>query len=208
MSDARSPDVAAVRHVDRAQPRWFLLLDHSRDLMNRKLVELIRQPLCQELKQNDAQGVHIRAAVEPGWVGGNLFRAHVAQGAEQLAGLGSARRRQKVGGRHTGNAEVEHLEPAGLIDQDVAWLEIAMNDPFVVGILHRIAHSCQQFEASLCAETPSAREFVQGHAADELHGEERLAIFTDPGFVDLSDSGMLEPRQDLCFVVEALDELG
>ena len=115
-------------------------LDHPDDLVHRKLLELVRQPMRQELKENDAQGVHIRAPVEPGWVGGDLFWAHVAQGAEQLAGLGSARGRQKVGGGDMGDAEVEHLGLAGLIDQDVAGLEVAMNDPLVVGVLHRVAH--------------------------------------------------------------------
>ena len=201
-------DVAAVKRVDRAQPRWFLLLDHPCDLVHRKLLEVVRQPVRQQLEENDAQGVHIRAPVEPGWVGGDLFRAHVAQGAEQLAGLGSARGRQKVGGGDVGNAEVEHLGLAGLIDQDVAGLEVAMNDALVVGVLHRVAHPGQQFEARCRVETATAGVLVQGHPADELHGEERLAVFTHPRFIDLSDTGMLEPGQDLCFVAEALDELG
>jgi hypothetical protein len=66
---------------------------------------------CKE--ENDAQGVNIRAPVEPGWVGGDPFWAHVAQGAEQLAGLSSARGRQKVGGGDVRDAEVEHLGLAG-----------------------------------------------------------------------------------------------
>ncbi len=162
----------------------------------------------QELKENDAQGVHVRPPVEPGRVGGDLFRAHVAQSAEQLAGLGSARGRQKVGGGDMGDAEVEHLGLAGLIDQDVAGLEVAMNDALFVGVLHRVAHLGQQLEARRRVETATAGVLVQGHPADELHGEERLAVFAHPRFVDLSDAGMLEPGQDLCFVAEALDELG
>ncbi len=87
-------DVAAVKRVDRAQPRRFLLLDHPRDLVHRQLIELIRQPVRQELEENDAQRVYIRPSVEPGRVGGDLFGTHVAQGAQQLTGLGSARGRQ------------------------------------------------------------------------------------------------------------------
>ncbi len=56
--------------------------------------------------------------------------------------------------------------------------------------------------------TATAGELVQGHPADELHGEERLAVFAHPRFIDLGDTGMLEPGQDLRFVSEALDELG
>ena len=144
----------------------------------------------------------------PARVGGDLFRAHVAQGAEQLTGLGSARGRQEVGGGDVGDAEVEHLGLAGFIDQDVAGLEVAMNDALVVGVLHRVAHPGQQLEARRRVETATAGVLVQGHPADELHGEERLAVFTHPRFIDLGDTGMLEPGQDLCFVAEALDELG
>ena len=70
---------------------------------------------------------------------------------------------------------------------------------------HTLASSSRRAAAF---ETATAGVLVQGHPADELHGEERLAVFTHPRFVDLGDTGMLEPGQDLCFVAEALDELG
>jgi hypothetical protein len=57
-------------------------------------------------------------------------------------------------------------------------------------------------------ETATAGVLVKGHPADKFHGEERLAIYTHPCFVDLSDTGMMEQGQDLCFVVEALDQFG
>ena len=96
-----------------------------------------------------------------------------------------------------GDAEVEHLGLAGFIDQDVAGLEVAMNDTLIVGVLHCVAHPGQQLEARGRVETSTAGVLVQRHPADELHGEERLAVFATPRFIDLSDPRMLEPAQDL-----------
>src|SRR5262245_44245118 len=48
-----------------------------------------------------------------------------------------------------------------------------------------VAHPGQQLEARRRVETATAGVLVQGHPADELHGEERLAVFTHPGFIDL-----------------------
>ncbi len=162
----------------------------------------------QQLEENDAQRIDIRSPVEPGRVGGDLLRAHVAQGAKQLAGLGSARGRQQVGGGDVGNAEIEHLGLAGFIDQDVAGLEVAMDHTIVVGVLHRVAHLGQQLKARRRVETATAGVLVQWHAADELHGEERSAVFTHPRFMNLSNPSMPEPAQDLGFVAEAADEFG
>ena len=63
------------------KPRRLLLLDHPRDLVHRQMVEVVRQTMRQELEENDSQAIDIRAAVESGRIGGDLFRAHVAQGA-------------------------------------------------------------------------------------------------------------------------------
>ncbi len=102
-------DVAAVKCVDRTQPRGFLLVDHPCDLVHRKLIEMIRQPVRQELEENDAQRVNIRSPVKPARARGELFGTHIAQRTQQLTSPGSARGRQQVGVGDVGDAEVEHL---------------------------------------------------------------------------------------------------
>ena len=67
--------------------------DQPCDLVDGQVLEAVWQPVRQELKENDAEGIDIRALVENGGVGGDLLRAHVTQRAEKLAGLGSARGR-------------------------------------------------------------------------------------------------------------------
>ena len=51
----------------------------------------------------------------------------------------------------------------------------------------------------------AAGVLVQGQAADELHGEERLAVVGEAGLVDLRDAGVVQPAQDLGLVGEPLD---
>ncbi len=80
-----------------------------------------------------------------------------------------------------------------------------MNHALVMSVLHRVADLRHQLEARGRVDTAAAREFVQGHPADEFHGEERLAVFSPARLVDLGDPGMLEPAQDLSFVSEAIE---
>ena len=107
-----------------------------------------------------------------------------------------------------GDAEVEHLGLAGQIDQDVAGFKVAMNDPLVMGVLQRVAHERNKLQPRRRVQTASANVFVQGHAIDEFHGEERPALFVQPRLMDLGDSHMLEPAQNLSFMVKPLDKLG
>ncbi len=83
-----------------------------------------------------------------------------------------------------------------------------MDDPLVMSVLHRVAYFRHQLEARGRVKTATAGVFVQGHPADELHGEERLAVLAASRFINLSDPRMLEPAQDLGFVAEAIEQLG
>ena len=55
---------------------------------------------------------------------------------------------------------------------------------------------------------PEPGVLVQGQAADELHGEERLAVVGQAGLVDLGDAGVVQPAEDLGLMAEALEEGG
>ena len=83
----------------------------------------------------------------------------------------SALVQQVVGG--AGHAEVEHLGLAGLVHQDVAWLQVAVDDALVVGVLHRVAHLRQQLQPCGRTELLAAGVLVERQPADELQCEER-----------------------------------
>jgi hypothetical protein len=112
-----------------------------------------------------------------------------------------------VAGGDMGDAEIQYLGLAGFLNQNVAGLQVAMNDTLIVGMLHGVAHPGNQLDASASVETVTAGVLIQGQPADKLHGEERPAVVTHPRFVNLGDTRMLEPGQDLCFVLESIDEL-
>ena len=192
--------------VERAEPRRVLLADHPGGLGQGPVLELIRQPVGQQLEEDDPQGVHVGPPVDGGGVAGHLLGAHVAERAEELAGAGQAGGGQQVGVGGVGHAEVEHLRLAGLIHQDVGRLEVAVDDALVVGVLHRVAHPRHQLDAGGEVEAVTVGVLVQGQAADELHGEERLAVVGEAGLVDLGDAGVVQPGQDLGLVGEALEQ--
>ncbi len=125
-----------------------------------------------------------------------------------MTGLGLARGRQNVGRGDVGHAEVEHFRLARFLDQDVAGLEVAMNDALVVGVLHGIADLGQKLEACGQIEIAAAGVLVQGHSANKLHREKRPAVDSSARLIHLGDPGVLKPAQDLCFVAEAIEVLG
>ena len=88
----------------------------------------------------------------------------IAQGAEQLAGLGSVRGRQKVGGGEHGQHRSRGPWAGRLVDQDIAGLKVAMNDALFVAAPHCVADSGQQFEGrparpSACCERTRPEAF-------------------------------------------------
>ena len=100
--------------------------------------EFDRQPAGKQFVEHDAKGIGVAAHVDRVGVALGLFRAHIGERAEQAAGLGSER---GVGFAfdEAGEAEIEHLGLAGLIDEDVRGLEVAVNDAALVGVRERVA---------------------------------------------------------------------
>src|SRR5262249_38746560 len=126
--------------------------------------------------------------------------------AEQLAGLGQASSGKKVSVDGAGHTKVEHLWLSRLLHKDVGGLQVAVDDPLVVSVLHRVAHARQQSHASGQIEAMTANVLVQGRAADELHREIRLAVVAKARLVYLGDAGVVQPTEDLRFVRETLTD--
>ncbi len=78
-----------------------------------------------------------------------LLRAHVLRRANDLAEL----REHRLFGQllincfgHTKVDDLGHCLIIVLGDQDVGWLEVAMDDPLLMGVLHRLADGDEQFQ--------------------------------------------------------------
>src|SRR4030095_15331983 len=93
-----------------------------------------------------------------------------------------------------GEPEVQHLRTPVAIDNDVARLEVAMNDAALMGVMNRVAHLGDELESSSDGHVSRRRMLQQRFALDELHRE--VGLRAEPavvgaGEVDLSDAGMV-----------------
>ena len=179
-----------------------------------------RERARQQLVQDHAQRVHIRARVDVQAAELSLFRTHVLGRADERANL-SVERAFGQGLRcGLGDAKVDDFDDGRVVahsDEDVRGFEIAVNDPFLVGMLHALTHLQKQFKA--VGDRQSVPRGVRGNrlAADVLHGEVGAPLRRAARVEDPSDSRMVhegqrltlgfEPRHDLCSVHAHFDDL-
>jgi hypothetical protein len=98
------------------------------------------QPVVTIRKPSGLNDVHRRRV--------GLFRRHVGGGADDGAGFGDGLIGQSLLGR-LGDAEVDDFRHTPAIDQGhqhVGGLEVAMDDPLLMGVLHRLADSDEQLQ--------------------------------------------------------------
>jgi hypothetical protein len=90
-----------------------------------------------------------------------------------------------------------------LIQQNIARLQVAVNDPPIVSIGNRLRDLLHQVGGFLGRERPFPHASRQGAAFDEGHREVVLALeFAD--FVDWHYAGMIELGRRFCFRVKAI----
>jgi hypothetical protein len=173
----------------------------------------------QQLVEHRAQAPHVGALVHLVDMTEGLLRAHVpgrAQGrtvdggvaragGDPLGGivgprcpaldLGAA---NVVGALDLGQPPVEHHGLAELADHDVAWLDIPVDHPAVVGVGHGLAHVPELAEQLLAIGQGSAvlELLSQGLAAHELHRVVEPTVVATADLVDRYDVGMLELGRD------------
>ena len=98
----------------------------------------------------------------------------------QLAELGEEGALGERLARRLGQAEVDDLGrgPAALLHrhQDVGGLQIAMDDPLLVGVLDALADLDDEVEAILGGEAVAVAVGRDGIALHELHGEEGTTL--------------------------------
>ena len=87
----------------------------------------------QELVERGPQRIHITRFVEHPPLAQGLFRAHVPQRSQHVAG-----HRQVGLARQPRQAEIGHPEVAGAIDEQVGRLDVAVQDAVLVGVLQRV----------------------------------------------------------------------
>ena len=137
------------------QPRrQRLLLEHQQHGVDRRS-RLKRRPAGEHLVENRAQAIDVAGRSELTATAGGLLRGHVARRAENRAG----ERQIRVGLDPLGQAEIGHVRPAVVVDQDVRRLQIAVQHACAMGKVDRLgtrAPAAPPLRAAASAPRPTA----------------------------------------------------
>ena len=96
--------------------------------------------------------------------------------------------------------EVDHLgnRPAVVLsDQNVRRLDVAVDDPFLMGMLNRLANLHEQFQPIRNRHPPLVAVLREWNSADQLHDEIRASLFGGAAVKHLGDVRMVHQRQGL-----------
>ena len=114
---------------------------------------------------------------------------------------------QVVGGRNAslivrrqqlGDTEIEQFDPASFADQDIARLEIAMDNEVAVSVMDRVTDGEKGAQAIL--QQRLGHRVQQGASLDVFHGEPRSQAIVSKATVDQpSDAVMAKAGEDLAF---------
>src|SRR5262245_14021567 len=158
----------------------------------------------EEFVQDDPQRVHVSQRREA--LAFQLLRAGV---------LGGHREQPRDGfklivccrSNNLRDSEIEQLHRSLGGHQDVARLQVTMNDEPLMGILNRAADTSEQLEALAYGESMLVAPPMNGLAVDELHDKIRKAVFGLAAVYEPRDVGMIERREDLALAAEAIEDL-
>src|SRR5262249_18177629 len=98
--------------------------------------------------------------------------------------------------------KVEDDGPAVVVHEDVAGLEIAVNDAQLVGGGNRVADDDKQSDDTLDRQSVLADVFIQWPAGDAIHDVIKAAG-GDAAVMNRDDIGMIEPAEDANLAREA-----
>jgi hypothetical protein len=162
----------------------------------------------QQFVQHHAERIDVRGRGQQ--LALQLLRRGVGGGQQARAGV--LRQRcaavRVVGCRQQpGDAEVQQPHLAIGRDQDVAGLEVAMDDQPRMRVLHRVEHLVEQGQPAFHAQPLAVAPLVHGSAVgDPFHRHPGRAVGVDAGVVQPCDVRVLQPRQDVALAREALGQ--
>ena len=109
-----------------------------------------------------------------------------------------------------GQAEVDHLRDRFTVikaDQNVRRLQIAVDDPLLMRVLHSVADLHEEIETLFDGYPGLVAILGDGHALDVLHHEERTPLFRDSSIEHFRDVRMIHERQGLTLDFEPRQHL-
>ena len=175
--------------------------------------------------QDHTDRPEIGPAVQAMGFASDLLRGHVARGArdftrrreptfftrrgpEGLAGaVCDADRPQRMCLFTDRQTEIGHVRIAVNVEQNIIGLEIAMNQPSLVGVIHRLRHGDHEADGIGVSQPMLAQERGQALPVDVLQDDVDGAVTLLPDIVDRDDCGVLQTGGRLRLVEERLDLL-
>jgi len=109
-----------------------------------------------------------------------------------------------------GHAKVDDLGHGPVVvlgHQHVGGLDVAVDDPLLVGVLNGMADWHEQLQPLPGSEVMLVAILGNGDALDQLHDEVGLPGVRRPGLEHLGDVGVVHHRQGLFFRLEPGDDL-
>ena len=196
----------------RAGSQRLLLEEHARNLRDGRAAQRGRiegRYAGEQLIRQHAQRVDVRPRVyvQPGMLG--LLGRHVFQRADDLPELRVHGLLGQPGVHGLGDSEIDDLGN-GLVgvehDQHVGRLDVAVDDAFLMRVLHRVAHRDQQPQPVADRQSLAVTELGDGNAAHPFHHEVRPAGLRRTGIEHAGDIRVIHHGQGLALGLEAGDD--
>ena len=158
-----------------------------------------RRTTGEQLVQDRSQAIDVGGRRQI-LVAGDLFGRHVAGRAHDRPRL----RQPAVGLDPLGQAEVGDVRTALAVEQDVRWLQVAVEDPPLMGVVHGAGHGGQQSGRGLGVIPEPGHLAGEAAALDQPHAE--IVLLVVPAhLVDRHDARMVEVGHRLSLEIEASD---
>ncbi|MFZ0800618.1 MAG: hypothetical protein WAN70_00500 [Terriglobales bacterium] len=154
----------------------------------------------QQLVKQDSERIDIRALGDR--CSAQLFGARVFGRHWTPIGSGSRRVWGPSRVEHFGNAKIQEPDHALLGNQNIAGLQITMDDEVLMGILHCQADCTEQLQAFGHRQSASIAKFVDANALDVLHDQIGQAFFSAPTVKESHDAGVVQSCQSLSLVAK------
>ena len=145
----------------------------------------------------------------------HLLRRHVSCCAEGRPGLGAelcrTGRRLLVRlfrrAAQLGESEIQNFDPPGPGDEQVLWLEVAMDNSLVVGGCQALKDLERVFGRLAHREQPAVHALAQGHSLQQLRDHEGRPLVR-PHVEDRQNVGMVEDPGGARFQLEPVNAFG
>src|SRR5690606_38278740 len=101
-----------------------------------------------------------------------------------------------------GYPEIEKLWDAVFCNQNVRWLQVAMNNEVAVSKFDGLTNRDEEAKAGRNIQVLGRAVFIDGNAIDVLHRDKRQSIVGRSGIKQPGNVGVIQRGKDLAFLIK------